>query len=113
MGRYRRTWDLYQLKLTDDEAGGQTEVEEFVKKVQVTLNPIQGTRAVQFSQIIDGKPYTMDLRFTEELLSSNGSTKQIKKDYFFKSGDRELIIHDVMNVNEDSKFLQLLVWEKA
>lgn len=113
MKRYRKVWDLYKLTEVDDDAGGTTETESKVQSVNISLEPIQGSRGDQYSQIIDGKPFLIRMRFTNELNARAGDSAKISKDYYFKKGERELFIHDVLNVNEDSKYLELLAWEKA
>jgi hypothetical protein len=101
------------LKLTDDEAGGSSEESEFVRKIAIELEPIQGSRADQYSQIIDGKPFLIKTRYQKDLFSRQGESNTLVKDYFFKKDSRELFIHDLLNVEEDSRYLEILSWEKA
>ena len=113
MRRYTDIWELWQLVLTDDNAGGSTEEPEFVRKIALDLEPIQGSRGGQFSQIIDSKPFLMKMRYQKELDVRGGESKTVLKNYYFVSGNRELFIHDILDVNEDSKYLELLAWQKA
>ena len=113
MRRYTNIWELWQLVLTDDESGGSTEEPEYVRKIALELEPIQGSRGAQYSQIIDGKPFLMKMRYQKELDSRGGENGNVKKNYYFVSGNRELFIHDILDVNEDSKYLEILAWEKA
>lgn len=113
MKRLSSVWDLYQLTEVDDESGGTEETHDFVKKVHINVRPLQGSRADQYSQIIDGKPFIIRMRFTNELISSNGESNQVTKNYFFQKDSRKLFIHDLTNLSEDNRHLEILAWEKA
>ena len=110
MKRLSSMWDLYQVTEVDDEAGGTEETAEFVKKVHVSITPMQGSRADQYSQIINGKPFNVKMRYTNEL---TGDDSTVTKNYYFQKGTRKLFIHDLTKVNEDNRNLDIIAWEKA
>lgn len=113
MKRLSSVWALYQLTEVDDEAGGTTETEEYVKAVHLDVSPLQGSRADQYSQIIDGKPFVIKMRYTKELTVSGGESDELTKNFFFLKDGRRLFIHAITNMNEDNRYLNIIAWEKA
>ena len=98
--------NLYTTSESSDSEGGVTESESTVKEnVWCQIIPMDGTRALEYSQIYHAKPFVIIMRKRSDV-TINESTYMVYD-------SRTFIFRSVINEYEADWYLKILATEKA
>lgn len=111
--KYKNTVQVYKNVEVSDNAGGTETTATLILTLRVRVIPITGARAVEFGEVIDGKPYELIGRYRGDLEDFSLDDPSVIKEYWFVFRNREFTLHSLQIDREERKFFTIQGWEKA
>jgi SPP1 family predicted phage head-tail adaptor len=104
-GKLRSRVTVVGYTLVSDGAGGTTPTRTEILDTWAKVQPIKGQRLLQYNQIVEGRWYSIQMRFREDT--------PIVKDYTIEYNGRPLVVHSVINTDERNRVIEIAGYEKA
>jgi SPP1 family predicted phage head-tail adaptor len=105
IGSFNQKVSIYSITETLDNQGGVTEAGVKQKTTWAKIEPMTGVRALEYGQLVHGKPYRVLIRKRKDIA--------INENYYLVFGSKTLWIHSVINLDEADKFLEIIAYEKS
>ncbi len=105
IGRLNRKVDIYTVTDTPDDQGGGAESNALTRTVWANVEPLTGSRAKEYSQIVSGKGYRVTMLKPSDLT--------ITEKNYLVFDSRRMEIHSVISVDEEDRFIEIVAEEKA
>ena len=105
LGRLNRKVAIYTVTATSDSQGGATETDTLTRTVWASVEPLTGSRAKEYSQIVSGKGYKITMFKPSDLTISESN--------YLVFDSRTMAIHSVISKDEDDRFLEIIAEQKA
>ena len=104
-GRMNRKVAIYTVTATTDSQGGGTEAEALTRTVWGAVEPMTGSKALQYGQLTNGKPYTITIIKPSDLTITEANYLIVES--------KTLAIHSVIEIELDGKYLEIIAYEKV
>ena len=105
IGSFNQKVSIYSITETTDSQGGVTETGVLEKTTWAKIEPMTGSRALEYGQLTHGKPYRILMRRRKDLT--------LNENYYLVYGSKTFRIHSVVNIEEADSFLEIIAYEKA
>ncbi len=105
LGKLNRKVGIYTVTETSDNQGGASEANALTRTVWANVEPLTGSRAKEFSQIVSGKGYRVTMIKPSDLTITEAN--------YLVFDSRRMEIHSVISVEEEDRFYEIIVEEKA
>jgi len=103
IGKMRKRVTVQRVTETSDEIGGATEGYATTGTIWAEVKELTGHRALEYSQVIEGKPYEVKTRYRTDI------TIDSKCLLIYKS--RDLYIHSI-TTDEMNKIFNIIAYSK-
>lgn len=110
---YRHRITIQEETQVADGAGGYTTAWANRLTTWGKITPKRGKQALEAGQIVQGKPYTVRMRYREDLLSFNMSTATLIESLRLKYDGRIFDIHSVIVIGERDMEYEIEAMEKV
>jgi len=97
--------DVQNPSTTADNIGGLTTTHASARKMWMRLIPLAGYRALQYNQIVNGKPYDFECIYPQDFTLSEKS--------LIIYGSKTLHVHSVINIDEHTRTARGIAYEKT
>lgn len=105
IGSFNQKVTIYSITESSDSQGGASETGVSEKTTWAKIEPMTGVRALEYGQLVHGKPYRILMRQRKDLT--------LDENYYLIFGSKTLRIHSVVNIEESDRFLEIIAYEKT
>ena len=107
IGQMNQTLIIKSVNPTTDSGGGMTEgTPTTVATIWANIIPLTGSRALEFAQITNGKPYDITINYPIGDFT-------IDETNILTFDSRTLTIHSVVQIDESLKQYKIIAYEKV